>query len=138
MAKSSLNGRRANEKSSSNGQAQAQDANGSLNTSNSSSSNSDGVIRVGSGFQVRIYRGRYIRLIFLLGPSSSMGSNWTSRTNRGRVAYHWRQWCMLSMVPAKGQGGPDVKRKYDIRSGNSKIWTWSCWNLWIQTRTSFR
>ena len=54
MAKSSLNGKRANEKSSSNGQAQTQDANGSLNTSNSSSSNSDGVIRVGSGFQVRI------------------------------------------------------------------------------------
>ena len=54
MAKSSLNGKRANEKSSSNGQAQtAQDANGGLNTSNSSSSNSDGVIRVGSSFQVR-------------------------------------------------------------------------------------
>ena len=55
MAKSSLNGRRVNEKSSSNGQAQAQDANGSLNTSNSSSGNSDGVIRVGSSFQVRIF-----------------------------------------------------------------------------------
>jgi len=52
MAKSSLNGRRANEKSSSNGQAQ--DANGSLNTSNSSSSNSDGVIRVGSSFQAQV------------------------------------------------------------------------------------
>ena len=79
MAKSSLNGKRANEKSSTNGQAQVQDANGSLNTSNSSSSNSDGVIRVGSSFQVSSvipwetkkmgYRGgpHMIAIIFIIG-----------------------------------------------------------------------
>jgi len=53
MGKSSLNGKRANEKSSSsvqgNGQSQT-DANGSLNSSN----NSDGVIRVGSLYQAQV------------------------------------------------------------------------------------